>query len=91
MRQKILRKHNADSVHKLNIDLNFFDKAFNYTLLPLYIANYNYNDKTYNFYINGVSGKIVGKYPKSRFKIFLLILGAGLLAAAAIALFWYFK
>ena len=89
IRNKIMRKHNADVVQSLTLNIAYNDKAFNYVLLPVYIANYTYNTKLYNFYVNGTNGKVVGKYPKSGWKIFFTVLGIGLLigaAAAAIAL-----
>jgi len=69
LQRDIMRRHGADTVQSLNIELDFPTKEFNYILLPLYFANYTYKEKTYNFYINGISGKIVGKYPKSVWKI----------------------
>jgi len=88
LRQKIMRRHNADTVGQLNIKTNYNDRKFNYILLPLYIANYLYNAKTYNFYINGASGTIVGKYPKSKVKLFFIGLGVAVLAAAAFFFAW---
>ena len=82
MRKKIISHHNADRVGDISIDINYVDKNFNYVLLPLYVASYQYERKTYNFFINGISGKIVGKYPISWWKCFLIGLGVGLLAIA---------
>ena len=89
LRRRIMQKHNADTVQRLNLNTNFQSKQFNYILLPLYISNYNYKNKTYNFFINGVSGKIVGKYPKSKPKMFFLFLGIGILVAGALGLIYY--
>ena len=89
IRRKILRKHNADTVSTLNIQTKWHDRKFNYILLPVYIANYLYNGKTFNFYVNGASGAIVGKYPKSKLKIALIVLGS-ILAVGAIGVGLYF-
>lgn len=40
-----------------------------YTLLPVWIVNYDYKGKEYMFAMNGQSGKIVGKPPISNSKI----------------------
>jgi len=88
IRRKIMRKHNADTVRTLNIQTNWHDRKFNYILLPVYIANYLYNSKTFNFYINGASGVVVGKYPKSKLKIALIVLGS-VVAAAAVGIGLY--
>ena len=84
LRNKIVRKHNADTVQTLTINTQYSDKRFNYVLLPVYIANYSYNSKVYNFYVNGASGKIAGKYPVSKLKVFLTVLGVGALIGAAV-------
>ena len=90
LRSRIMRKHNADVVQSLNLNTTYSDKAFNYVLLPVYIANYSWRAKLYNFFVNGTNGKVVGKYPKSGWKIFFTVLGIGIVigaAAAAIAIF----
>jgi predicted RNA-binding Zn-ribbon protein involved in translation (DUF1610 family) len=83
LRNKIMRRHNADVVQSLTLNTVYNDKAFNYVLLPIYLANYTYKGKLYNFYINGASGKVVGKYPKSVFKIILVALGAAVVIGGA--------
>jgi DNA-directed RNA polymerase subunit RPC12/RpoP len=85
LRHKIMRKHGADTVATLNIDTNYRDKQFNYVLLPVFIANYTYKNKLYNFYVNGASGKVVGKYPISGWKLFFTILGVGLVIGGLVA------
>ena len=86
MRRRIMQKHGADSITRLDLNLQFNSKEFNYILLPLYIANYKYKDKQFNFFINGSSGKIVGRYPKSRTKISFIFLGVVLAIAAAVGI-----
>lgn len=39
-----------------------------YTLLPVYVLNYEHNGETYSFMMNGQTGKIVGKPPISKAK-----------------------
>lgn len=87
LQNKIMRKHGADQVSQLTINTTYTDKRFNYILLPIYIANYTYKKKLYNFYVNGATGKVVGRYPKSFWKIFFTFLGIGALVAGAVGLF----
>jgi len=82
--QRIKRKYNADHIGKMNIDTTYNSKYFNYVLLPNHIANFSYRTKRYNFYVNGATGKVVGKYPKSIVKI-ALTLSAVAAAIAAVA------
>ena len=87
--QKIMRRHNATSVSQLTINTNYHNRKFNYVLLPVYIAHYYYKNKLYNFYVNGATGKIVGKYPKSAIKITLLVVGlAALVIGVGIAAYF---
>ena len=43
-------------------------------LVPVYTANYSYHGKEYGFAVNGESGRVNGSYPKSPFKIALVVL-----------------
>lgn len=40
-----------------------------YALLPVWIYNYSYKNASYLFYVNGQTGKIVGKVPVSKGKV----------------------
>lgn len=42
-----------------------------YVLLPIWFIDYMYQDKEYNFVMNGQSGKVIGKPPVSKAKVFL--------------------
>ena len=85
IRKAIIQNHNADTVQRLTMDTSYSDKRFNYTLLPLYIAHYAFKKKTYNFFINGISGKIVGKSPLSMWKILFKTILWGIVGAGAAA------
>ncbi|MDR2865964.1 MAG: hypothetical protein LBV13_00945 [Methanomassiliicoccaceae archaeon] len=67
--QRIKRKYGADHIREMNIDTNYVTKYFNYILLPNYIANFWYKEKNYNFYVNGATGEVVGRYPISAWKV----------------------
>lgn len=58
-------------------ELHFRLKAADYALLPVWIYRYRYRGKEYLFYVNGQTGKVVGKSPVS----------AGNIAAAGVSLF----
>lgn len=88
LRSKIMRRHNADVVQTLTLNTDYSDKAFNYVLLPIYIANYTYKNRLYNFYVNGSNGKVVGKYPKSGWKIFFTVFGFLAITFAALYMIW---
>lgn len=56
---------NAERKH-----LNLQRQIANYALLPVWVYYYNYRGQKYAYYINGQSGKILGKTPVSRGKVF---------------------
>jgi predicted RNA-binding Zn-ribbon protein involved in translation (DUF1610 family) len=75
----IMFRHAATRVKKLDIKIEYRDKKFNYFLLPVFIANCRYKGKLFNYFINGISGKIVGKTPISAFKsLFCTFLALGM-------------
>jgi len=46
------------------------DNATNYTLMPVWHYKYSYGGKSYDYYINGQTGKAVGVTPVSKAKLF---------------------
>lgn len=50
-------------------------KKAEYTLFPVWMFCYDYQNCTHNFYMNGQTGKIVGKPPLSKGKIALTFFG----------------
>lgn len=58
--------------------------TFKHLLLPIWIAVYRYQDRTFQILVNGRSGKVVGKRPWSAWKIarlvVLIALAAGIVA-----------
>ena len=51
-------------------ETNFDLRKDEYVLMPVWEYEYKYKDQTYNFYINGVTGKAVGTVPVSKKKVF---------------------
>ena len=46
-----------------NNELSLRNPSVKYVLLPVYLFNLNYGDKTYRFAMNGQTGKLVGELP----------------------------
>ena len=53
-----------------NKEIRVADQRAKYVLLPVWTYIYKYKEEMYPFYINGQTGKIVGKVPISRAKVF---------------------
>lgn len=63
-----------DRVSDLNMDLDYENETYKHVLLPIYSTTYYYKGKEYHVLINGQSGVISGEYPKSAFKIAMIII-----------------
>lgn len=89
LRAMIVSRYNADVVDYVDMDCRFADNTYKYVLVPIWVFNYIYSNKNYACIINGRSGRMIGKYPKSGLKIG----GIAIAVAAAIAaiVLLYFK
>ena len=84
LRQRILRHYDYDVVDYLSVSTKHENVTYKYVMLPVYVGNFTFRQKLYNFFVNGTTGKTYGKYPKSGFKIgTLILLGLGLAAVVA--------
>lgn len=59
--------YSSVTIASSNVKLTRRDAS--YTLMPVWILNYNYKGKMHTFAMNGQTGKVVGKLPKSFGKI----------------------
>jgi ribosomal protein S27E len=58
------------SVVSLNLTHHTNYETYQLALLPIWVTYYTYKGKNFNCYINGHSGSVAGKHPKSFWKIF---------------------
>ncbi|HTI98844.1 MAG TPA: hypothetical protein VL527_08145 [Dongiaceae bacterium] len=75
----------GDTHRNLQVEDDFSGQTFKHILTPIWLLTYNYKRQTYQVVINGYTGAIAGKYPKSWVKIFFALL-AGLVVAGVIVL-----
>ena len=61
---------------------------FKHILLPLYLASYFYQGKSFRFQVNGQNGEVQGQRPWSFWKIFLLVMAIVGGIALIIAIAW---
>ncbi len=75
-----------NSVSVTNSDIKIMNTEWKYMLLPVWFMSFKYAGKTYEFALNGQSGKLVGDPPLSKAKAALFAGGIGL-AIAIISFF----
>ena len=66
----------GDTHRNLQVNDDYSGQTFKHILTPIWLLTYNYGTQNFQVVINGYTGVIAGKYPKSWVKIFFAVLGA---------------
>ena len=74
----------GDTYRNLQIRPDYAQRTFKHVLVPVWVLSYTYGARVFQVIVNGYTGTIAGRYPKSVWKIVLLVV-ACVLAALAIA------
>ncbi len=72
--QAVRKDIGGDEQRIFSMKTYYYDVTFKHILLPAYFSAFRYKNKVYPIAINGQTGKVAGKYPKSVFKIIMAIL-----------------
>ncbi|WP_238991718.1 primosomal protein N' (replication factor Y) - superfamily II helicase [Gemmobacter caeruleus] len=64
----------VQKVHR--VDTEYSAETFKHVLLPIWMAAYKYNGKSYRFIVNGQTGRVQGERPWSAWKIGFAVLAA---------------
>jgi hypothetical protein len=64
----------GDTYRNLDIRPVFSGQTFKHILVPVWLLSYLYGTKSYQVVVNGHTGRMAGQYPKSAWKIALLVL-----------------
>ena len=64
----------GDTHRNLEIHPTFSGQTFKHVLVPVWLLTYVYGNKPWQVVVNGYTGRIAGEYPKSWWKIALLVL-----------------
>jgi hypothetical protein len=75
----------GDTYRNLQIHPTYSGQTFKHILVPVWLLTYNFRAKAYQVVVNGVTGRMAGDYPKSFWKIALLVLAA-IIVAVVIAM-----
>ena len=63
----------GDTHRNLQIHPTFSGQTFKHVLVPIWMLSYTYGRTAYQVVVNGYTGKMGGEYPKSPWKILLLV------------------
>jgi DNA-directed RNA polymerase subunit RPC12/RpoP len=74
LRDACAREVPGDTHRNLRVQTRFWDITYKHTLLPVWIASYRFNNKVYNFMVNGQTGRVQGEAPISWWKVALTVL-----------------
>jgi hypothetical protein len=75
----------GDTHRDLSVNADFSGQTFKHILVPVWLLAYTYGSQNFQVVINGYTGAISGRYPKSVIKITLLVL---LILAVIAGIFW---
>jgi predicted RNA-binding Zn-ribbon protein involved in translation (DUF1610 family) len=86
LEQLCARQVPGDTQRNLRIYPDYSHRTFKHVLVPVWVLSYTYGARAFQLIANGYTGAIAGEYPKSVWKIVLLVLLA-VTAAVVVALF----
>ena len=64
----------GDTFRNLDVRPDYSGQTFKHILAPVWLLSYTYGRSAYQCAMNGVTGAIAGEYPKSPWKVALLVL-----------------
>jgi hypothetical protein len=65
----------GDTYRNLAVRADWSGQTYKHILAPVWLLSYDYGRRAYQCVMNGVTGKVAGEYPKSAWKIALIVLG----------------
>lgn len=79
--REIRRYHHADKVDSIRLSTKHHDITYKYLMLPIWASHFTYRSKSYQFMVNGQTGRVGGRTPVSPWRVLLAVLiGLGLAA-----------
>ena len=76
----------GDTYRNLQIFPDFSGRTFKHVLVPVWLLSYNYGAKAFQVIVNGYTGRIAGRYPKSLWKILFLVAVAAIVVVTILML-----
>lgn len=63
----------SSHVRNMRVTADFADERWRYVLLPVYLASYPFEGRTFQVMVNGQSGEVAGQKPVAWLKVWLVI------------------
>ena len=82
LRQLCGKQVPGDTYQGLQVSAEYRAQTFKHVLCPVWLLSYTYGAKSFQVLVNGYTGEIAGRHPRSWVKIFFLVLA--ILGAAAL-------
>lgn len=70
---KCERQVPGDTHRNLNVNTSLSSTTYKHVLLPVFLANYGYNNKQYHFMVNGQTGEVQGQAPIDWVKVIIVV------------------
>jgi predicted RNA-binding Zn-ribbon protein involved in translation (DUF1610 family) len=86
IRNDIARDIGGDEQRIDSVDTDYGPETFKHVMLPIWMAAYKYNAKSYRFLINGQTGEVQGERPYSIWKIAFAVLAVAVVVGVAVYL-----
>ena len=64
----------GDTYRNLRDPSGLLGQTFKHILVPVWLLTYNFGASVFHLVVNGYTGRMAGEYPKSAWKIALLVL-----------------
>ena len=73
IRAKIRKEHHADKSEVNTLKVDYSNMTYKYIVLPLWASAFKFKNKTFQFMVNGQTGKVGGKAPVSALRVTIFI------------------
>jgi hypothetical protein len=75
-RQACIEQASTSQIRNFSMEMDFAEESWRYILLPVYLASYPYESKTYQVIVDGQNGVVSGQRPIAWNKVWLAIAAA---------------
>ena len=86
IRHDVARDIGGDEQRIDGIATDYGSETFKHIMLPIWMAAYKYNGKSFRFLVNGQTAEVQGERPYSIWKIALAVIGVAIVVAGAVYL-----